>query len=304
MLSFKIFSTGLADDLVREVAEVMPDADLDLLRDNISIMIMDGSDTEYATSYADGCFLIRIFDGEYIFSFPLPLTSGADPIAACEKLRAYAVKEEIPLVIFDVPSEELGGLIPLFRHSNVDAADPDREFFTLRVMSEATLLGSLPTIEGRAGVSLTPLAPADDELFARLCKDADTNRYWGYDFSQDNPDPTDDYFRLVCEEELARGVAISLAVRVNDSFAGEATLYAFDLMGGCECAVRLLPAFRHKGYATEVIKMLGDLAADIGMVYLCATVAAENKASVRLSEKTLSDYTADGENLKFRKRLC
>lgn len=304
MISFKIFSMGLADDLVREIADAMPDADLDLLRDNISIMIMDGNGAEYATSYSDGCFLVRIFDGEYSFSFPLALTAGADPIAACEKLRAYAVKEEIPLIIFDLPREELGGVLPLFRHTNLDAADPDNEYFTLHVMSEAALLGGLPTIEGRAGVTLTPLTPADDELFARLCKDADTNRYWGYDFSQDNPDPADDYFRLVCEEELARGVAISLAVRVNDSFAGEATLYAFDLMGGCECAVRLLPAFRHKGYATEVIKMLGDLAADMGMVYVCATVASENKASVRLSEKTLSDYTADGENLKFRKRLC
>lgn len=304
MISFKIFSAGLADDLVREVAEAMPDADLDLLRDNISIMITDGSGTEYATSYADGCFLIRVFDGEYSFSFPLPLTSGADPIAACERLRAYAVKEEIPLVIFDVPSEELGGLVPLFRHSNIDAADPDREYFTLRVMSEATLLGSLPTLEGKAGITLTPLTPQDDGIFARLCKDADTNRYWGYDFSRDNPDPADDYFRLVCEEEFARGVAISLAVRVNGSFAGEATLYAFDLMGGCECAVRLLPAFRHKGYATEVIGMLARLAADMGMVYLCATVSAENRASVRLSEKTLSAFTADGENLKFRKRLC
>ena len=303
MISFKIFSTGLADDLVREVTEAMPDADLDLLRDNISIMIMDDSGTEYATSYAEGCFLIRVFDGEYSFSFPLALTAEADPIAACDRLRAYAVKEEIPLVIFDVPSEELGGLIPLFRHSNIDAADPDREYFTLRVMSEATLLGSLPTLEGKAGITLTPLTPQDDGIFARLCKDADTNRYWGYDFSRDNPDPADDYFRLVCEEEFARGVAISLAVRVNGSFAGEATLYAFDLMGGCECAVRLLPAFRHKGYATEALKMLRDLASSLGLLYLCATVYEENKASVRLTQKVLDEQSRLDGIVKFKTKL-
>lgn len=304
MISFKIFNRASADELVREICDAMPDADVDLLRDNISIMMMDGGDTEYATSYSDGCLLVRVFDGEYGFSFPLALGAGAEPIAACEKLRAYAVKEEIPLVILDVPRDELGGLLPLFRHTNLDAADPDNEYFTLHVMSEAALLGELPVIEGKFGITLTPLTPADDEIYARLCKDADTNKYWGYDFSLDNPDPEDEYFRLVCEEEFARGVAISLAVRVNDSFAGEATLYAFDLTGGCECAVRLLPAFRHKGYATEVINMLGDLAADMGMVYLCATVAAENRASARLSEKTLSDFTSDGVNLKFKKRLC
>ena len=54
MISFKIFTKASADALVREVDAAMPDADLDLLRDSISIMLMDGDETEYATSYFGG----------------------------------------------------------------------------------------------------------------------------------------------------------------------------------------------------------------------------------------------------------
>ena len=303
MISFKIFTKASADALVREVAAAMPDADLDLLRDSISIMLMDGDETEYATSYFGGCLLIRIFDGEYSFAYPIGLHDSADPMAAVEEIRLYAIKEEIPLVFCDVPSEELGDLIPKFRHLTVDATDPDGECYTVRVMSEAALLDELPTVKGRGFVRLTPITEADDESYFALCTDIDTNKYWGYDYREDEPDPEKDYFRENSEMEFARGSAISLAVRVKGQFVGEATLYAFDLLGGCECAVRLLPDFRGRGYATEALKLLKRLATNMDIVYLMATVDKENIASQRMTEKCLDEIGRTDSKVKYRSKL-
>jgi RimJ/RimL family protein N-acetyltransferase len=186
---------------------------------------------------------------------------------------------------------------------NIDAADENNRFFTVRVMSEAALLDEMPEIEGDHGVSLTPLLPSDDEIYARLCKDEDTNRYWGYDYSQDEPNPTDSYFRENVEGEFYRGISVCLAVRVNEVFAGEAILYSFDLLGGCECAVRLLPAFRRKGYATESLEMLKELARHMGLTSLSATVSKENNASIHMTGKCLPEVESDDKNVRFRAEL-
>ena len=303
MISFKILSEDIVSSLIDEIMMASPDADLDLAKDNLEMLLNDGGDGEYAVTHAHGCLLVRIFDGEYCFMYPLPLCDWSDQTKAADEIRAYAVKEEIPLVYIDVPSYMLGDLLPIFRHANIDSSDPDNGFYTVRVMSEAALLDEMPGCEGDNGVSVDPLTPDDDEIYSRLCKDAETNKYWGYDYSADEADPSDDYFRKSAEEEFDRGVAICLAVRVNGVFAGEGILYGFDLMGGCECAVRLLPAFRRKGYATEAIRVLQSLGRKIGLVYLCATVAKENKASIHLTEKSFEEVGRDGENIKYRRNL-
>ena len=303
MISFKILTEAAREELLDEIEERTPGADFHLAEDNLDAFLAKDDGVEYAVGHSHGCMLFRVFDGEYSFLYPLPLRFDADMTSAAAEIRAYAVKEEIPLVFLDVPVEELSNLLPTFRHANIDAADEENRYFTVRVMSEAALLGELPTCEGDRGVDLTPLTEADDEIYARLCKDEDTNRYWGFDYIEDEPNPTDSYFRENAESEFYRGVSICLAVRVNEVFAGEAILYAFDLLGGCECAVRLLPAFRRKGYATESLDMLKELARNMGMLYLYATVAAENKASVHLTRKCLSEVYSDGKIVKFKEKL-
>ena len=300
MISFKPLTPDNRSGLINEIAEAALGADLELASDNLNMLYEDFADSDCAVAQAHGCLLARIYEGEYCFIYPLPLSDSADSLLAVEEIRAYAVKEEIPLVLSDVPREEIGGLLTFFRHINLDAADGDNEFFTLRIMSEAALLDEMPIEEGDHGIVLTPLAPEDDEIYSRLSKDEDTNRYWGYDYSADESNPTDSYFRENAEAEFARGVAVSLAVRVNSAFAGEAILYAFDLKGGCECAVRLLPAFRHKGYATEALSLLKALAGRMGLIYLSATVSKQNKASLRLCEKSMPVFNDDGKNVKFK----
>ncbi len=304
MISFKILTEQTKEELLDEIAAATPGADCHLAEANLDNFLAEGDgEVEYAVTHSHGCLLFRLFDGEYSFLYPLPLRFDADPTLAAADICAYAVKEEIPLTYLDVEAEELGKLLPMFRHTNIDSADADNRFFTVRVMSEAYLLDEIPTVMGDNGVDLTPLTPEDDEIYARLCKDEDTNKYWGYDYSLDEPDPTDSYFRENAESEFCRGASICLAVRVNGVFAGEATLYGFDLKGGCECAVRLLPAFRRKGYATEAVEMLKELGRSIGLVYLCATVSKENKASIYMTQKCLSEIGSDGDVIKFKAKL-
>ncbi len=302
MISFKILTEESAEKLLCEIAAAGHEADLDFASENIEMML-DDDDTEYAVSYISGCLLVRVFDREYSFVYPLPLGNNADPTAAVDEIRAYAIKEEIPLVFCDVPCEELGSLLPLFRHANIDASDSDNECYTVRIISEAALIDEVPIVNGPEDVCLTPLTESDDKLYFSLCTDPDTNKYWGYDYALDEPNPTSSYFRESSYADFNRGSAISLAVRVKGEFAGEATLYGFDLLGGCECAVRLLPAFRHMGYATESLRLLKRLAKNIGLVYLSATVDANNVASIRMTEKCLDELENDGSKVKFRIEL-
>lgn len=301
MISFKILTEESAEELFREISSAIPSTDEEFLSENIEMMLDDES--EYALSHCNGCLLIRIFDGEYSFAYPIAMVDDAEPMAAAREIRLYAIKEEIPLVFCDVPADELGILLPKFRHVNVDATDPDNECYTVRIMSEVAMLDEIPIVNGPAEVCLTPITEADDELYFALATDLDTNKYWGYDYREDEPNPEKAYFRENSSAEFSRGTAISLAVRVNGEFAGEATLYSFDLLGGCECAVRLLPALRGKGYATGALNLLKRLAKNIGLVYLMATVDKENIASQKMTSKCLDEISRTDSKVKYRTEL-
>lgn len=302
MISFKILTEQTAEQLLRDICEAIPDADLEYASETVDMMLEDG-ECEYAVSSSHGCMLIRIFDGEYSFAYPLPLVEEADSYGAVLEIRAYAVKEEIPLVYCDVPRDELATILPTFRHITLDATDSEGEYYTVRVMSEAMLIEDTPIVNGPQEICLTPLTTSDDELYFRLCTDRETNKYWGYDYSADEPNPTLTYFRENAEAEFNRGNTICLAVRANGEFAGEATLYGFDLLGGCQCAVRLLPEFRHRGYATQSLNLLKRLASSIGLIYLVATVDAENIPSIIMTKKCFEQIESDGERVKFRAEL-
>lgn len=301
MISFKILTEDVRDELLDALILQIPSADVEYASDIFSSLLED-DECEYAISSSSGCLLIRIFDGEYQFAYPVALDDGADELAAILDIRAYAVKEEIPLVITDLPRDALGEVASVFRHMNVDATDPDGECFTLRVISELSLFGGDVEMEyGR--ILLNRISPEDDVAYATLSKDRETNAFWGYDYSLDEPNPADSYFRESAESELARGVALALAIRVDGEFAGEATMYAPDLVGGCECAVRLLPAFRKKGYATEALHAMKSLAEKMGLLCLYATVDKNNAPSIALCSGFFDDTTEQEKLIKFSTNL-
>ncbi len=303
MISFKVLTEQVKRDLLKEIRLDDPLADADLASDNLDMLLSNESDTEYAVSKALGCLLVRIFDGEYKFMYPLSLSGGAKPADAVMEIRAYAVKEEIPLVFSSVPSRSLGSLARKFRHLNIDAEDRRCRYYTVRIMNELSLLDEIPTVVGASGITLTPITPEDDADYTRLCADKDTNALWGYDYSRDEPEPDSSYFRESAEEEFCRSAALCLAVRHKGVFIGEAVLYYFDMLGGCDCAVRLLPEFRRKGHATRALRCLRALAKGMGLLTLGASVDIHNEASIRMTKKVLPEVSRDEKTVKFRCKL-
>lgn len=304
MISFKILTEESKALLLDEIRKSTPNADLTFASDNMSLLLEDEGDVEYAVSYSNGCLLARIYDDEYCFMYPLALCDEADAVLAAMEIRAYAVKEEIPLVYIDVPGDALGDLLVNFRHINADITSPHTDkFYTVRVISELAMIDEIPSYTGYFGVSLTPFTPDDDEDYARLCMDEETNKYWGYDYSQDEAEPEISYFRRVAEAEFDRSTALCLAVRYKNTFVGEATLYYFDLMGGCECAIRILPEFRRMGYGGEALKLLKTIAKRMGIKYLRAAVYLRNEASVRMTEKHIPEMDRDDKQVTYQGKL-
>ena len=71
----------------------------------------------------------------------------------------------------------------------------------MKIPSEAALMPEIPTLS-IGDVSLSPLTPEDDAEYARLCRDEDLNKYCGYDYRDDNPNPEDSYFREEAEGDI------------------------------------------------------------------------------------------------------
>lgn len=297
MLSFIIINEENKDDILDRLLVKMPEADLEYATEIIDSLLFD-DECEYAISASNGCLLIRIFDKKYAFVYPVALSDDADESLAAYSLREYAVKEEIPLIYTEVPKEALGDLIPLFRHVNVDAQDEDGESFVVKVVSEAGMLEAIPTLDYE-DITLGEIYEDDDASYAELCKDMETNRFWGYDYSADEESPEDAYFRNMAQNEFDRGVAIAFAIRVEEKFVGEAALYAFDLLGGAECAVRILPEYRGRGIATKTVYALKTVADSMGLLKLYATVDKQNEASKKLFDKCFEECRPDTDKYKY-----
>ncbi len=297
MISFRILTADSEREIIDRTLIVIPEAEREEIEEILS-SFSDSDEVEVAVSAADGCLLLRIFDGEYLFPYPIALTESADAISAVDEIRLYGIKEEIPLVFIDVPSEELSELLSLFRHTTIDAEDLERDSYTVRVESEIGKLYDIPSLDDGA-VSLGALGGSDIKDYARLSRDKRLNEYWGYDYTADAPDADDEYFIRTAYEEFARGTALPLAVRYGGEFVGEAVIYAPDLRGGAECAIRLLPEYQGRGIGSLSLALLIKMAEKIGLLNLRARVMRENKASLALFGKYMEVREQNEENINF-----
>ena len=226
----------------------------------------------------------------YSFSYTTP--------EALSAVREYALKEEIPLVFFGVPKEELGGLLSNFLYADVTAEDKERTSYTVRVKSELDFLSEIPSAEC-LGVTLGEIEEADAAEYARLSRETVLSGLWGYDYREDTPDPEDSYFLSEARLDFERGAALSLAVRTEGSFIGEAVLYRFDLEGGAEIALRLLPEWRSRGLGSRALEALLSVAEDIGLSRLTAEVMLENAPSLALFSSFMDEVRRDSERVYF-----
>ncbi|MBQ7387637.1 MAG: GNAT family N-acetyltransferase [Clostridia bacterium] len=284
MLSFKPLDATGAEKIIDFALSIEPSVDAEYLREVIeSFLSLQGEDIESCAVFEYGCLLVRIFDmGRYSFVYPIPMCDSADEEEAVLALREYAVKEEIPLVITDVPIDCVGAVVSNFRHISLDIEDDEAMSYRATVLSELALLDGVPTLSGER-IELSMLDSADASAYAALCRDREVNKFWGYDFRDDvSDDVCDDYFLNEATAEYNRSVALTLAVRIDGEFAGDAVLHAFDLGGCAEIAFRLMPKWQGRGLGRDLFNTLIVYARKIGLVRLRARVMKDNIRSQRL----------------------
>lgn len=235
--------------------------------------------------YCDEILYARIYDGKrYLFPLPFMLTDEADSEAALVSLAAYSVREMVPLIITDVPRDEIDFVHSVFPHIDACAYEDDEDTFFVQVNSECDMLPEVPTIE-LDGITLDEITDADKEKYAKLCRDRNLNKYWGYDVDSDNPEGDADFYLDVARREFDEGIAVTLAIREGGEFVGEATVYGFDYRGGASIAVRVLPECHSRGIGSRATKALIHLAKDMELTLLRAEILNENEASIKMTSK-------------------
>lgn len=271
------------EDILSSVSPELREYLLELLLSALEF-ISESPDCELGACVASDCLIIRIYDGaEYYFYAPFMLSCDADFLGAVRAVGEYSVKEEIPLVFTDVDEEMLEAIESLFLHVNAEF-DEYSDAYRVEIFNELMLAKKLPRLENN-GVLLTTLDKNDAKEYKRLATDEKTNEYWGYDYRADNREPDDEYFYLTALADLERGASVSFALRYDDKFIGEAVIQAFDLTGGADVALRLLPEYRGKGLGALSLRLLLSAAGDLGLKRLTASVFTENAASVALFSK-------------------
>ena len=241
-----------------------------------------------AFAHSEKVLYARIYDGEkYVFPLPFMLSEDADAVTALTNLASYAVKEMIPLIITDVPREEIEFLCSVFPHIDAYTYEDDDDSFFIKVNNECDMLDEVPRTE-LDGITLDEICDSDKEVYAELCRNRELNRYWGYDVYADNPDGDADFYLNVVKREFNDGVAVTLAIREMGEFVGEATVYGFDYRGGASIAVRVLPGCHRRGIGSRAIRALIMLASDIGLKMLYAEILSENENSIKMTSKHMT----------------
>ena len=263
------------------------------LADDVSEIVLglsecQGDDTSVAFAYLDEVLYARVFDGEkYLFPLPFMLTESADAVGACINLASYAVREMIPLIITDVPRDEIEFLCSVFPHVDAFTYEDDDDCFFIKVNNECDMLSEIPTVE-LDGIVLDEIGEKDKERYAQLCRDRELNKYWGYDADVDNPDGNADFYLNVARREFGDGVAITLAIRCDGEFVGEATIYGFDYRGAASIAVRVMKDCQSRGIGSGATRALIKLASDIGLDTLKTEILNENVGSIKMTSKYMS----------------
>ena len=287
MLSFSLLNENSISELTaRLIAELSDGETVGGILESFLEIAAEGA--EVAVTAAYGELLVRIYDnGRYSFVFPIEVGEATDTDAALFALADYSVRELIPFYLTDTPREELDRLRRLFSHLDARAYDDDEDSFVALVHSECDMLDEVPTFSC-GGITLSAITADDIPAYAALSRSEQVNRYWGYDYREDESEAQDEYFLRVAESEFARGVAVCFAVREGDCSSpmlGEAVLFDFDYRGGAMAAVRLLPEHWGRGVGSLAFGALVSAAREIGVKHLRAEVMMENAASLAMTGK-------------------
>lgn len=154
-------------------------------------------------------------------------------------------------------------------------------------------------------LTLTALFESDSSEYDKLCKDTEHNRLWEY-YPQ-KPDVVtrpSGYFLKSARTAFEKGTALSLAIRLDGRFIGEAVFFVFNGRGGCKLGWRLLPEYCGKGYGAAAFKLAGDYAlTTIGLSKVTAYCHKENEASARAIAHSMTQTGEDDKFIYFERNI-
>ena len=177
------------------------------------------------------------------------------------------------------------------------------EKYHFRIKNELYYIEKIPHIKTER-LTLNAIEETDIPAYNRLCLDDERNRWWGYDYREDCPDPDEDYFYADQKKDFGSSTAMNLAVRLDDVMIGEVILYHFSFRGSAEIGIRLLPEYEGKGYASEAFKAVCHYALyQIGMYEVRAKCMKENKPSFRLLSSIMRKAGEDEIFFHFKKTV-
>lgn len=173
----------------------------------------------------------------------------------------------------------------------------------LYVRTELAAWEKIPTLTTERLV-LSALGEADRESYNRLCLDEERNRYWGYDYKTDCPDPDGDYFLDVVRRDFAARVAVNWGIRAGGKLLGEVLLYDFDYHGGAQVGIRLFGNREGQGFAGEALEaVLREGLYGLGLSVIRAKCFRENTKSQRLLSAHMEKAGGDADFFYFESRV-
>ena len=143
--------------------------------------------------------------------------------------------------------------------------------------------GGPPLIKS-GNVVLDAFRETDKADYLRLSLDTANNRYWGYDYREDEYlGPVDENtFYDQAAFDMECGDSVNFAVRAFEGgpMIGEGILWNFNAANEAEAGLRLFPEYQGRGLGREAFKALTDFAVNEMKLIPVARCFKENSASV------------------------
>ena len=123
--------------------------------------------------------------------------------------------------------------------------------YNLAIHRPIDTLSKFPEIRTQRLV-LKKIGKEDTAEYARLARDEELNRYWGYDWKKDAPeDVADEWFLKDVYTDFKNKDEIRLGIYSEGTLIGEATLYNFGYRAEAEFGVRVSKEYQGRGFAKE-----------------------------------------------------
>ena len=155
------------------------------------------------------------------------------------------------------------------------------------------------------GVVLTPFRETDRAAYLALNLDVDNNRYWGYDYREDEylgPIDVNTFFNQAAFD-MSTGDSVNFALRLEEGgpMIGEGILWNFNASKDVEVGLRIFPEYHGKGLGREAFRALSDFAEELGLTPNARSFK-ENAASVAMILGSgYTDVRRDEKMVYFRR---